>query len=139
MSIVDGNGPMPRLDVLAGSPLPGRDSYPLFHRTVHGTLDDIIGHSFALISIGVDAGAVLSHADQAFLARLGAVIVRIVPPDGDGADGYCDLDFGYTAFLAGHKRQAALVRPDGTIQGSVDDVADLPDLVASLRAVIAPG
>lgn len=138
MRIVEGNDSVPRPDALAGSTLPGRDSYPLFHRTVHGTLDDIIGPSFGLISIGVDARSALAPADQAFLAQLDAVIVRIVPPDDDGTDGYCDLDFGYTAFLASHRRQAVLVWPDGTIYGSVGDVAGLPDLVAGLRTAITP-
>lgn len=137
MTIGDDYTPTPGSDVLAGATLPGRRSYPLFHRRVHGTLDDIIGPSFALIGIGVDAASALTRADQAFLEQMGAAIVRIVPPDDDGSDGYCDLDFAYTAFLAGYRRQVALVWPDGTIHGSVADLADLPDLVAGLRSEMA--
>jgi hypothetical protein len=133
MSIDDGSGSAPRSDVLAGSVLTGLRGYPIFHRDVHGTFDDIAGPSYALISIGVDAWSALSADDQAFLGALGTATIRIVPPDDDGSDGYCDLDFAYTAFLAGYRRQAALTRPDGTIYGSVADLADLAELVARLR------
>jgi hypothetical protein len=129
----------PRLDVLAGSSLPGRRSYPLFHCGVHGTFDDLIGPAHALLSIGVDASSALPPADRAFLGRLGTALVRIVPPDGDAAAGYCDLDFAYTVFLAAHQRRVALVRPDGTICGSAVDLAGLPALVAALRAELARG
>jgi hypothetical protein len=131
--------PTPRSDILAGSALSGRHSYPLFHRGVHGTFQDIAGPSYALISIGVDTRLELSRDDLAFLDHLGATIVRIVPPDDDGAEGYCDLDFAYTAFLAGYRRQAVLVWPDGTIHGSVADLTDLPDLVADFRRAVAGG
>ena len=129
----------PRRDVLAGSPLPGRCSYPLFHHGVHGTFDDFVGPAHALLSIGADAGSALPPAGRAFLGTLGTVLVRIVPPDGDAAAGYCDLDFAYTAFLAGYRRQAALVRPDGTVYGSAVEPAGLPALVAGLRAELARG
>jgi hypothetical protein len=126
-----------RRDALAGASLPGRDSYPLFHRGAHGTFDDLVGQAYALLSIGVDAGSALPPADRAFLDRLGTVLVRIVPPDGDAAAGYCDLDFAYTVFLAGYQRQAALVRPDGTVFGSAVELTRLPGLVAGLRAELA--
>jgi hypothetical protein len=130
MATVDGCAPTPRSDVLAGSTLPGPRSYPLYHRGAHGTFDDIVGPVYALIGIGVDAKSALSRADQVFLEHLGTAIVRIVPPDDDGWHGYCDLDFAYTAFLAAYRRQMVLVRPNGTIYGSVADLSDLPDLVA---------
>ena len=79
----------------------------------------------------------LSRADQVFLEHLGTAIVRIVPPDDDGWHGYCDLDFGYTAFLAAYRWQMVLARPNGMIYGSAADLSDLPDLVAGLRAELA--
>lgn len=106
---------------------------------MHGTFDDLVGPAHALLSIGVDAGSALPPADQAFLGSLGTALVRIVPPDGDASAGYCDLDFAYTVFLAEHQRQAALVRPDGTIFGSAAELAGLPALVAGLRAELAQG
>lgn len=137
MATIDEYAPTPRSDVLAGSTLPGLRSYPLYHRGMHGTFDHIVGPAYALISIGVDAAAALSRADHVFLKHLGTAIVRIAPPDDDGWHGYCDLDFAYTAFLAGYRRQVILVRPNGTIYGSVADLSDLPDLVAGLRAELA--
>lgn len=137
MNAAETDASKPRSDALAGSLLPGRSSYPLFHHGVHGTFDDIVGPCYALISIGVDAKSALPPADQAFLGRVGIPVIRIVPPDGDATDGYCDLDFAYTVLLAGHGRQTALVRPDGTVCGSATDLAELPDLVAGLRAELA--
>lgn len=137
MNAVDMSAGKPCTDALAGSTLPGRRSYPLFHRGVHGTFDDIVGPAYALLVIGADAESALPPADRSVLKRLGAALVGIVPPDSDGRDGYCDLDFAYTAFLARHERRAALVRPDGTIRGSAVDLAGLPGLVAGLRAELA--
>ncbi|MET7992135.1 hypothetical protein ABZU76_14640 [Amycolatopsis sp. NPDC005232] len=120
-------------DPLAGRALPGRFSYPVYHRGEHGTLAELIGDDHALISIGVDTETAFDATDRAFLDQLPCRFVRILPPDESGIGGYCDLDFAFTAVLAANRRQAAVVHPNGRIAGSVEAIEDLPSLLRRVR------
>src|SRR5882757_8973859 len=126
-----------RPDVLAGSLSP---QFTLAHRGGSGQFDDVVGHGFAVLTDGVDSREVLSPTDLAFLESLGAHHVPIVPAgshdsdDSDDSGVYADVGPGYLDYLAEHGRRAVIVRPDFYVYGSVADPAELPGLVAALRA-----
>lgn len=120
--------------MLAGQTMSEAHEYPLYRRGVIGPLHALIGRSrFAVVCAGFDLRLMLPSESAARLDELGIAVVQLVPPDGDGERFYCDLDFAYTAFLAGHRQNAVAVRRDYSVCGfSRDDAEPLATLVASL-------
>lgn len=91
-----------------------------------GLLDDVTGGGFTLLAAAGDPRDGLGDDDRALLDALGA---RAVSLD-DDADGRM------RAWLAEHGAHAVLVRPDFYVFGSAAVPAELPALVADLRALL---
>ncbi|MGQ4600598.1 hypothetical protein [Nocardia sp. R6R-6] len=110
--------------------------YPLYHHGEIGTLSAIAGARYALVAVDIALDRLLPEEDLVFLRDIEASLVSLVPPDGDGQKGYCDLDLAYSAHLADSRRQALALRPDGTVLDSAIHVDDVVALVARIRADI---
>ncbi len=117
-------------DPLAGTPCP---QFRLAHQGRSGTFDEIVGPGFAVVALGRDPRAVLGAEALAVLAKIGAHLVQVVPPDIEGPDIYLDLDLGYTNFLTQHAMTALIVRPDHYVYAGVPILTDLGKLVTQLR------
>ena len=98
-----------------------------------GLFDDVVGRGFVLLlAPGADAG--LDEEQSAFLTDLGTHVVRLLPEDGEPKGGaVADVGGVYRAFLARHRADAVLVRPDYHVYGAasgpgtaalVDDLRD---------------
>jgi 3-(3-hydroxy-phenyl)propionate hydroxylase len=88
-----------------------------------GRFDDVAGKAFVLLT---RQPADLPEADAEFLERLGTVVVALEALE--------DLDGRLTDWFDAHGVEAVLVRPDAYVFGAVEAPADVPALVADLRA-----
>jgi hypothetical protein len=87
-----------------------------------GRLDDVVGKGFVLLT---RRAAELPLALADFLQGVRARLVALDELD--------DLDGRLTAWLDTHGVDAVVVRPDACVYGAVEDIEDLPALVADLR------
>jgi len=98
--------------------------------------DDVVGRGFTLLTT-LDPYEVLDDAGLAFLEKIGAHVVRVLPvgtaPKQVRPHEVVDVDNVYLPYLAEAQQVGALVRPDFYIFGTARDRADLPRLVADLR------
>ena len=98
-----------------------------------GLFDEVVGTGFVLLSTE-DPAAPLDAADRAFLDDLGARLVRVVPADGETADGVvADVDDVYLPYLAEAGTATVLVRPDFYVYGQAGTAEECRAMVASLR------
>lgn len=104
--------------------------------TERALFDDVVGRGFALVTT-LDPYEVLDRKNLAFLERLNAHLVRVLPvgtpPKHVAAHEVVDVENVYVPFLDGAGCAAALVRPDFHIFGTARDRSDLPRLVGDLR------
>jgi 2-polyprenyl-6-methoxyphenol hydroxylase-like FAD-dependent oxidoreductase/sugar lactone lactonase YvrE len=101
-----------------------------------GLFDDVFGASrFAVLTYGGDAADVLTAAQRARLAALGAIIAEALP---EGAPlrlgAFIDIEGRYKDYFVKHGLAAVVFRPDFNVFGAVRGLADLPGLVESLLA-----
>ncbi len=90
--------------------------------------DDVVGAGWRLVVAGAEKPA-LAPASAAWFASIGGQIVTV------GAAGeLADADGTYASWFAKHEAVAALQRPDFYLYGTAGQPADVPGLVASLRA-----
>lgn len=115
----------------------GIHDFPLYHDGAIGSLSSLGDAArYLLMASDIDLACVISADDKAFLTAIGARLVLIVPPDGDGHRGYCDLDMAYSAYFADHRSLAVFLRPDGTLLGSAADLDEIAALVERIRGEI---
>lgn len=108
--------------------------FPLYHDGAIGSLSSLgVVARYLLIASDIDLACVLSAEDEAFLTAIDARLILIVPPDGDGQRGYCDLDMAYSAYFADHRSLAVFLRPDSTLLGSAADLDEIVALVDRIR------
>lgn len=104
--------------------------------TVRDRFDDVVGRGWQLITT-LDPYEALGEDELEFLKTLGAHLVRVmpagIPPKIARAHEVVDVERLYLPWLAGHKKVAALVRPDYYVFGFAKDRADLPELVNELK------
>jgi 3-(3-hydroxy-phenyl)propionate hydroxylase len=99
---------------------------------VEGLFDDVVGRGFALVA-SRDLSGLLSYAQAAFLADLGATTATIAA---GAADSIEDTDGTYTAFWSDKGVEAIITRPDYHLYwaGTLDE---LPAAVDQLRELLA--
>jgi flavoprotein hydroxylase len=100
---------------------------------VTGRFDQVVGTGFVVAS-GTDVAAVLGGAARSSLERIGAHVVRFVPPGkepGSESD-LIDVDALYQIWLKAAGYEAVVIRPDFYVFGGVASVADLPVLLDEL-------
>ncbi len=128
--------------VLEGSAGSLSPQFPVSHHGATGPFDEIVGHGFAVITVGGgDPREMLDAETLTFLDDLGAHLVPIVTPGTENDGQYGDVDLAYTAYLTyltGQSAQAIVVRPDFYVYGATADLADLPALIADLRTDLQP-
>jgi 2-polyprenyl-6-methoxyphenol hydroxylase-like FAD-dependent oxidoreductase len=100
-----------------------------------GRFDQVIGTGFVVAST-VDLSPVLSAELRAGLERIGAHVVRFVPP-GEAAEAGAekvavDVDGFYRPWLREAGYEVIVVRPDFYFFGAVASAAELPALLAEL-------
>ena len=104
--------------------------------TQRDRFDDVVGRGWQLITT-LDPYEALGEDELEFLKSLGTHLVRVmpagIPPKIARAHEVVDVERLYLPWLAGHKKVAALVRPDYYVFGFAADRADLPELVKELR------
>jgi flavoprotein hydroxylase len=104
--------------------------------TASGLFDDVVGRGFVLITT-VDPHTALGGDDLAFLERIGAHLVRVLPsgtaPESIAEHEVVDLDDVYLPYLAEAEQAGVLIRPDFYAFGAAADEAELPTLVSDLR------
>ncbi|MGP3688938.1 bifunctional 3-(3-hydroxy-phenyl)propionate/3-hydroxycinnamic acid hydroxylase MhpA [Streptomyces sp. IBSNAI002] len=112
-----------------------------------GLFDEVVGRGFVLLTTD-DPHTVLDAERLAFLAGLGAHVVRLLPagqaPDGaGGVVGVVDTDEVYGPYLARYGATSLLVRPDyhvfGAASGPDGTAALVDDLRDRLRAAVPAG
>jgi flavoprotein hydroxylase len=105
----------------------------------------VVGTGF-LVALAPDLPFNLKDAELASLARLGAHVVRFVPPGQEpGADDtgsgqpkvVADVDGVYRPWLASAGYEAVVIRPDFYVFGGVAAAADLPGLLDELFAALS--
>ncbi|WP_156753313.1 bifunctional 3-(3-hydroxy-phenyl)propionate/3-hydroxycinnamic acid hydroxylase MhpA [Actinokineospora pegani] len=98
-----------------------------------GLFDDVVGRGFVLL-VADESDAGLGEDRLAFLAGLGARVVRLVPGGRvAGAGEVSDVDGVYGAYLAGFGVTGMLVRPDYHVFGAASGVEGLRVVVDDLR------
>ncbi|REE94794.1 bifunctional 3-(3-hydroxy-phenyl)propionate/3-hydroxycinnamic acid hydroxylase [Thermomonospora umbrina] len=103
-----------------------------------GRFDDVVGTGFALISLDPVEG-LLDEGRRAFLEKLGARVVRVVPTGArPGADEATDVTGVYAAHLAERSARTMLVRPDFTVFGTAAGPAGTAALIDDLGARLGP-
>ncbi|MGW4207733.1 bifunctional 3-(3-hydroxy-phenyl)propionate/3-hydroxycinnamic acid hydroxylase MhpA [Lentzea sp. NPDC004789] len=104
--------------------------------TVRDRFDEVAGRGWQLITT-LDPYEALGEDELEFLKTLGAQLVRVmpagIPPKIARAHEVVDVERVYLPWLAGHRKVAALVRPDYYVFGFAKDRADLPELVRELK------
>jgi len=116
-----------------GEPLAGQLAVQPLLRTSHGRtdrFDDVLGHGFTLFSL-VDLDAT-SSAAVADLERVIGLRSVVVGPDGLQEDGDA-----LSSWLSKAGVVVVLVRPDFYVFGTAADLAEVPPLLASLRASLS--
>ncbi|KUH66710.1 hypothetical protein AU184_19400 [Mycolicibacterium novocastrense] len=109
----------------------GISEFPLYHNGDIGSLsvlDDSV--DVHLIVVDVNPAELLADHESTISGAVRLSTVWIVPPDGDGHNGYCDLDMAYSCYLADHQCVAMAVRHDGKVLGAISELSKLSDLVA---------
>ncbi|RZU54186.1 flavoprotein hydroxylase [Krasilnikovia cinnamomea] len=98
--------------------------------------DDVVGRGFVLFA-AFDPYLVLDEDDVAFLKRIDAHVVRVLPSRMPGKSlkdhEVVDADNVYLPYLTGARQVGALVRPDFYLFGSAASRPDLSTLVKDLR------
>ncbi|WP_405854106.1 bifunctional 3-(3-hydroxy-phenyl)propionate/3-hydroxycinnamic acid hydroxylase [Streptomyces sp. NBC_01515] len=103
-----------------------------------GLFDDVVGRGFVLL-LAPGAPADLDEEQSAFLTALGTHVVRLLPEDGEPQGGaVADVGGVYRAFLARHRTDAVLVRPDYHVYGAASGLGAAA-LVDDLRAHLGAG
>jgi len=104
--------------------------------TARDRFDEVAGRGWQLITT-LDPYEALGEDELEFLKTLGAQLVRVmpagIPPKIARAHEVVDVERVYLPWLAGHRKVAALVRPDFYVFGFAKDRADLPELVRELK------
>lgn len=104
--------------------------------TQRDRFDEVVGRGWQLITT-LDPYEALGEDELEFLKTLGAQLVRVmpagIPPKIARAHEVVDVERLYLPWLAGHRKVAALVRPDYYVFGFAKDRADLPELVKELK------
>jgi flavoprotein hydroxylase len=110
-----------------------------------GLFDQVVGTGF-VVAVGPDVPVGLKDGALAFLAELGAHVVRFVPPgrepsaadDGSGGlEVVVDLDGAYLPWLRSAGYKAAVIRPDFYVFGGVASAAGLAGLLDELFAALS--
>ncbi len=93
--------------------------------------DDVVGAGWRLVMTGPAASAspLAAADDLAWFEAIGGAVVAIDPQ--------VDVDDTYGAWFAEHGVAAALQRPDLHLFGTAASAADVPALLADLRATLA--
>ena len=103
---------------------------------VRDRFDEVVGRGWQLITT-LDPYEALGEDELEFLKTLGAQLVRVmpagIPPKIARVHEVVDVERLYLPWLAGHRKVAALVRPDYYVFGFAKDRADLPELVKELK------
>ncbi len=98
--------------------------------------DEVAGRGWQLITT-LDPYEALGEDELEFLKTLGTHLVRVmpagIPPKIARAHEVVDVERLYLPWLAGHRKVAALVRPDYYVFGFARNRADLPELVKDLK------
>ncbi|MFD5625212.1 bifunctional 3-(3-hydroxy-phenyl)propionate/3-hydroxycinnamic acid hydroxylase [Streptomyces sp. NPDC127072] len=104
-----------------------------------GLLDEVVGRGF-LVASTIDPRTALSPAQRAFLERVGARLVRIVPA-GQAVDpiDVADVDGFYLSHFSSVGHVGAVVRPDHYVFGTASTPADLALLVDELAQLLGAG
>lgn len=119
----------------AGDPHAGRLFPQGRVRTPAGTegwFDDVVGRGFVLASANGDPLAALDAETRAWFAAIGGIAAD-VGPDGP----LHDVDGSYARWFDATGVAVALQRPDFYVFGTAATSADVPTLVAALRAAIS--
>lgn len=103
-----------------------------------GPFDQVVGTGFVFLTTEDPAG-VLNAEQTAFLAAIGAHVIRVVAEDSarQASGDVVDLDKVYLPFLAGARARFALVRPDFHVFGVGRNARELTMLLAELKAGLA--
>ena len=113
-----------------------------------GLFDQVVGTGFVLL-LGRDPfGMNLNDPDLVALGRLGAHVVRVVPPGtgpagpadaagpAGGVETVADVDGRYQQWLDAAGYAAVVIRPDFYVFGGVAAAGDLPGLLGELFAAV---
>lgn len=98
-----------------------------------GRFDDVIGQGFVVMALDAHPASVLNQAQLAFLARIGARLVRVSSAYKPGPEVVADLRGTYTRWFRERALRAAVIRPDYYVFGTAASPEDLPAAVDSLR------
>jgi 2-polyprenyl-6-methoxyphenol hydroxylase-like FAD-dependent oxidoreductase len=110
---------------------------------VTGLFDQVVGIGF-VVAGGPDVSFGFNDSVRACLARLGAHVVRFVPPGtepGAGEDGtevLVDVDGVYLPWLRAAGYEAVVIRPDYYVFGGAASASGLPALLGDLTAKLGP-
>jgi flavoprotein hydroxylase len=101
-----------------------------------GWFDDLVGRGFALLTT-VDPEQMCDAESRTVLTRLGARVVRVLPPDTPperaGGHEVVDVDGLYHTYLGRARAIALLIRPDFYIFGGAADQPELANLLRELH------
>jgi 2-polyprenyl-6-methoxyphenol hydroxylase-like FAD-dependent oxidoreductase len=97
-----------------------------------GRFDDIVGGGFLILARNGDPASALSAADQAFWSAIGGRFVEIGAQTGQGD--LTDTEGRYLGLMDECGCDVILKRPDYYIFGGCETAAQLPALLADLRA-----
>lgn len=97
-----------------------------------GRMDDVVGGGFLIVS-QVDPIPVLDQPTKDFLKELGCRFVVVSEAQTDQADIMQDLDGDQSRYLRENHFAAYLRRPDFLLFGGVQNLSELPALIAELR------
>jgi 2-polyprenyl-6-methoxyphenol hydroxylase-like FAD-dependent oxidoreductase len=100
---------------------------------VTGRFDQVVGTGF-VVAGDADVAAALDGAARDGLERIGAHVVRLLPPGEEpgGPAELVDEDTLYRKWLKAAGYEAVVIRPDFYVFGGVASVADLPGLLDEL-------
>ncbi|NEB77601.1 bifunctional 3-(3-hydroxy-phenyl)propionate/3-hydroxycinnamic acid hydroxylase [Streptomyces sp. SID14478] len=108
------------------------------HRDRTGLLDEVVGHGFVVASTS-DPRAVLPREQVAFLDRVGARLLHLVPTGGtaDPETAAFDVDDAYLPHLQAAGHTGVVIRPDHYLFGAARNPQELTALVAELEGQLA--
>ena len=105
-----------------------------------GLFDQVTGTGFVLLGRG-ESIKNINESARASLAELGAHVVRVLPPDAEGADlagaadgteTVIDVDGRYQQWLDAVGYEAVVIRPDYYVFGGATSAAAVPALLDDL-------
>jgi len=102
---------------------------------VEDRYDDTVGLGFVLVTRNAVALQALGHRQRAFLQALGAKQVVVAAKGTDaGSPALIDLDDKFLLYMAQHKIETMVVRPDFYLYGAVSKASEVNALIDDLES-----